>query len=221
MVTDAFCYAFAQLVQFNNEYVCRPDQFVHIARSISTDRSMSRNVLCSQFLGDWLLMLDADHVFEPDLLLRLLILFESANLDVLSGVYVSKNPPHLPMIQFREKPNDGWKIVSGWSPRARLVQFGRGGAGCLLIRRRVLERIAAELGEEPFAYNNNFSEDFSFFTRLEALGIPAHAACQVHLDHLFMASVNVSNFKPDATAAYEPEVPVPTVFSQQFCDPVA
>lgn len=217
VVLDNFCFAFANLVQYNNEFVCGPDQFIHLERSISTDRSMSRNVLCSKFLGDWILMLDADHKFEPDLVHRMLMLFESQDLDVLTGVYVSKNPPYPPILHVWDPVKNGWYFISEWSPKARLIEIGRGGAGCLMIRRRVLERIYKELGEEPFAYNNNFSEDFSFYTRLQQLGIKAHAACQINCEHMLLTSVSVDTFRKQDVQQYTPDNPVPTAFVEQMC----
>lgn len=217
MVSDAFCWSFAQMVQFNAEYVCGPDQYIHLERSTSTDRSMSRNKLCSKFIGDWLMMIDADHVFDPDLIGRMLVLFDSYDLDVLSGIYVSKTPPYPPMIQWRDEKDGKWHIISEWSPKARLIQIHRAGAGCLMIRRRALQRIYLELNEEPFSYNNNFSEDFSFFTRLEKLGIKAYCACQVSCEHLLMSKVDIKDFRRDDMRLYTPDKPVPTAFVESIC----
>lgn len=200
------------MVQYNAEYVCGPKEYIHLERSTSTDRSMSRNVLSGKFLGDWLFMLDADHTFEPDILRRLLSFFETYGLDVLTGIYVSKSPPYPPLIQWRDQGD--WHIISEWSPKAQLIQIGRAGAGCLLVRRRVFERIYHELHEEPFAYNNNFSEDFSFFARLEQLGIKAYCACKVACEHLTLTKLTIDDFNPNEMKLYSPNTPVPTALEK-------
>lgn len=197
VVMDPFAFQFAQLVSFTQHHVCKPTQYVHLARSITTDRSLSRNELARTFVGDWLLMLDADQLFEPDLVQRMLHLFNSADLDVLSGIYVKKSPPYQPLIEWRESPTAGFKVISSWSKRARLIQISRAGAGCLLVRRRVFKRILSELGEDPFAPKDGFGEDFSFFGRCERLNIACYAAAQVHLEHLTMSSVSLNDWRPD------------------------
>lgn len=200
-VADDFCWCWGQLIQFNNEYVCRPDEYIHLDRSVTTDRSASRNILRRKFLGDWILMLDADMVYQPDLLLRMLVLFEGGKLDVLTGIYNSKTPPYPPMIQWRDDSSEytknKWRIITGWKPDVRLIEVRRSGAGCLMVRRKVFDRIDSELGEEPFTNKDGASEDFSFFARLERLGIRAFAATQIQLGHLVMRSVGMKNFRPN------------------------
>lgn len=221
VVPDEFCWSFAQMVQYNAEYLCGPGEYIHLERSTSNDRSMSRNKLAGKFLGEWLLMLDTDHTFDPDLVLRLLTLFDSWDLDVLTGVYVSKAPPYPPLIHWRDPQDGGWRIITEWSPSARLIEIGRSGGGCLLIRRRVLERIYLELKEEPFTYNEErLSEDFSFYRRLEKLGIKAHCACQVNCQHLLLSKVDIEDFRKrsDEMEMYIPKTPVPTGFVEQMCN---
>ena len=200
-VPDDFCWAWGQMIQFNSEYVCNPDQYIHLCRSVTTDRSASRNILRKLFLGDWLLMLDADQIYQPDLLLRMLILFEGSKLDVLTGIYNSKNHPYPPMIQWRDDESqytkNSWRIITGWRPDVRLIEVRRAGAGCLMVRRKVFDRIDQELGEEPFTNKDGASEDFSFFARLDRLGIKAYAAVRIQLGHLVMRSVSMKNFKPN------------------------
>ena len=200
-VPDDFCWAWGQMIQFNNEYVCHPDEYIHLCRSVTTDRAASRNIIRKLFLGDWVLMLDADQIYQPDLLLRMLILFEGAKLDVLTGIYNSKNSPYPPMIQWRDDESqytkNRWRIITGWKPGVRLIEVRRAGGGCLMVRRKVFDRIDQELHEEPFNYRDGASEDFSFFARLELLGIRAFAAPQIQLGHLVMRSVNMKNFKPN------------------------
>src|SRR6516164_10248995 len=83
MVFTKYHRAIKRMIQFNNHYLCRPGEYIHLADTDNSYHSTARNNLAKDMLGDWLLMLDTDHDFEPDLLLRLLDILNRGNLDVL------------------------------------------------------------------------------------------------------------------------------------------
>ena len=49
---EDFAFSFIQMVQYGNEFICRPSQgeYIHIDRSVSSDRAGSRNLLAARML---------------------------------------------------------------------------------------------------------------------------------------------------------------------------
>ncbi len=192
-----FAWSLAQLVQYTNEYVCGPGEFVHWTKASISYHSAARNQLVDTMLGDWLLMLDADLAFEPDLLARLLRTFNTENhLDVLTGIYHFKSPPHPPVLYTASANPDAFDLIGDWQrPDGRyLVPVASAGAGCLLTRRAVFERIRNELNESPFDILAPFGEDHSFFKRLARIGIKAHCDPTIEAYHLRTQPIGTADY---------------------------
>ena len=188
-VLEEFCWSFSQLLIFSRETLCSPTQHIHASRVKFSDHAPARNALASGFLGEWLLQLDCDHSFDPDLLVRMLDLMNSADIDVLTGLYRYKAPPHSPVLFQREVEDGLLRPVAKWEPLdIRLFEVAAAGAGCLLVRRRVFDAIW-ETGEEPFDRIHPMSEDLSFFERLRKLGIKSYVAPHIECGHLIAKPV--------------------------------
>lgn len=89
----------------------------------------------------WLLMLDADMVFAPDTLARLL----AHGVQYVSGYYVQRRfQPILP-VWFR--PTNEWPPEPFTAPpeRGRLHELGASGWGCVLLHRQVIEDTRARV----------------------------------------------------------------------------
>ena len=198
-----FVDSWANMVQFNTEYLAQPNEFVHYLRSISSYHVTARNGLARSFLGDWLWMSDADHAFDPDIVARMVSLMKEKNIDVLSAIYRYKAHPFLPTTYMWV--NGAYMVVSQMDWNADLVKIDCAGAGCLLVRRRVFERIWNELHEEPFDVIGKFSEDFSFFHRCMKLGIACYVAPKIYSTHLRVTGVTNDMFDPSEVVA----VPMP------------
>ena len=199
---EDFAWSFMQMIQYGTEFICRPSQgeYIHLDRSMSSDRAGSRNILAARMLGNWLFTSDADHKFEPDLLARMLALFNAPHsdtgerIDVLTGTYRYKSYPHLPVLYHFDKATQHHQHIGDMDFTKPLIQVGCAGAGCLLVRRCVFDRIRAELKEDPFAEVHPWSEDFSFFNRLRALDIKVYVAPQIRSDHLLIKPVTDDMF---------------------------
>lgn len=187
-VLEEFCWAFAQLVQFNTEYVCPPGSIIHYARARVSLHDFARNGLVEELQGDWLLQLDTDHTFEPDLLSRMLRVATTHALDVVTALYRHRAAPGPPVIYQWDPVTEGarpigaWKTEGGRSPVA--LQIGSAGAGCLWVRRTVFDRIRTELREPPFSRYGTYGEDHAFFHRCKRLGIPVYALPAIEAPHL-------------------------------------
>lgn len=209
-VLEEFCWAWAQLAQFNADYLCRPNERIFYTRAKVSDHAFARSMLAATMQGDWLLMLDADHQFEPDLAARLVDEFQKNDLDVLSGFYTYRQPPHAPVWFIRDgrgdlRPLGAWDAPDGAG--RYLTPIDSAGGGCLLIRRRVFERMQAELKEQPFAHRGSFSEDHSFFDRCRALQIQAYGCPMIESPHLTVHAVGAADFHVDASMI-GPRIPV-------------
>lgn len=200
---EKFCWSWGQMLQFNAETFSEGTDYIHYMRSTISDHAPARNNLAAKFLGDWLVMLDTDHEFDPDVVARLVRLADTYEIDVLSGVYQMKNPPHVPVlfqwVKLAEGNEElGLQPMVAWDKRAKILQIGSAGGGCLFIRRKVFDAIATEWPNEgAFDKINPFSEDHSFFIRCRKLGIKAYAAMDVHCNHLRVVPVTLDDLHAD------------------------
>lgn len=191
-VLSEFMWSYGNMIAYSADYVAGPNQYINLDRAPHSFHSVARSHLAKCCMGDWILMLDTDHSFEPDLLARLLNASKVYQAPVVSGMYLMKNHPHLPTI---------WKIdddlkksqIVDWSPN-EVLEIGAAGAGCLLIHRWVLDKITEELGEEPFStseFPGTVGEDFAFFYRLKRIGIKPVVVPWIECNHLLVHPLSV------------------------------
>ncbi len=192
-VLEEFCWSWGQLVAYTSEWA-QPG-LVHWERSKFSDHAPARNALTTRIVGEWLIQLDTDHVFEPDLVARLVHTADKYGVDVLSGFYQMKTSPHVPVLFQWVGPEDapGLQPLATWPPEVKVLEVGSAGAGCLFVRRGVFERVTTELGEQPFDKIFPYSEDHSFFLRLKRLNIPAYAALNIDYPHLRIGPVTAAD----------------------------
>lgn len=193
-VPESFCWAWGQLVQYCNEYAVEPGQLIHWDHATVSYHSFARNQLVARFLGEWLLMLDTDHIFEPNIVVRLLHRMQTYNLDVVTGIYQYKGPPYSPVLYTWDDKQENFLPLGAWDPEQPLFQVAAAGAGCLLVRRSVFDRIKTELHEGPFDIIPPCSEDLSFFKRLQRLGIPVFCDSRIEVNHLHLQPITLEDY---------------------------
>jgi len=191
-VPEVFCWSWGQMVQYNAEYLCEPGQFVHYERAKASYHTFARNTLVDLIKGDWLLMLDTDHQFEPDIVARMLSLLDNLKIDVLTGLYCYKSPPYAPVLYQSNTKLDCFEPIVDWDQQVKCFEIASAGAGCLMVRKSVFDRIKDELHESPFDVSHPFSEDHSFFRRLQKLGIKAYCAPNIESHHLQIKPISYS-----------------------------
>lgn len=129
---------------------------------------MARNTICMRALEngfDYCMHLDSDVIPPSDAILRLL----RHNQPIISGLYCRRSPPHGLPVMLR---NGSW--VTDYKPGS-VVEVDVVGAGCLLIRRDVLEAMPPQRpgahwfdwrvnlkGTEGYDPSECMSEDFTF-----------------------------------------------------------
>ena len=65
-VPTEFMESWYQMVQFNEQFMTSETGEIYYLRAKGSMHSTMRNWLAENFMGDWLIQVDADHVFEAD-----------------------------------------------------------------------------------------------------------------------------------------------------------
>lgn len=133
----------------------------------------SRNNLARRALewdADYVLWLDSDMVFEPDLLERLMTDLEDYDADMVSGLYFRRIIPYTPVLfdrldisgeitywtEFKELPDDVFEV-------------GGCGFGCVLMKTDVIYDVFGKY-QNCFAPLGNTGEDLAFCWRARECG---------------------------------------------------
>lgn len=100
---------------------------------------------------DWLFLVEDDHIFPPDTLMRLL----AHKKDIVSGIYLQRRVPFAPMMF--ERVDEKGLIYHRFLQKGDkgLIKVAACGGGCLLIRRKVLEKIP----QPWWTYGNSIHPD--------------------------------------------------------------
>ena len=200
-VLTQFARSLSDLQAFTAQYVCGPDQYVHTIWSGHSFHTIARNEMAKQALGEFILYLDTDHAFAPDLLFRLVNAMRKYDADVVTGLYLMKSGPPLPTL-WRLPDGKSPEQLAGWQ-KGEVLEVDCAGGGCLLVRNRVFDRIRDELHEEPFStkeYPHVIGEDFAFFRRLRKLGIKAVCDTRIECHHLQVKPLRMwADYDPDAS----------------------
>lgn len=183
---EPFVWSWSQMVEYTPEALCSdPDaERIEFIRTHYSLHSAARNDLVSRMKGDWLLQLDTDMVFDPDFCARLVHIFEHYKLDILTGLYTYKAHPGVPTLYMHNKDTGRHEPIGKWDTDSEIFEIDSAGAGCLLVRRAVYERIVTEVLQPPFEMIPPYGEDHSFFMRARKLGYKAYCAWKVQAAHL-------------------------------------
>lgn len=180
---------------FNQIYLCGYREIIWPVKASVSWHESARNELVDKMKGDWILMLDTDHTFAPDLLSRLLGLMKRYDAKVISGIYQYKFPPHAPVVN-AWTPEGRLVPILDWDREAEILEIGAIGAGNLLVRREVFDAIRKKFNCNPFDIIQGLSEDYSFFWRCKELGIPCYLAPKVECHHVIGHVLSVEDYKP-------------------------
>lgn len=193
-----------------------------------------RNSLVKSFLeGDcnWLLMVDSDMGFEPDILDKLLEVADPENRPIIGGLCFANRqvvPDAMggfitrayPTILNWTKCEDGLHRFVGQMhyPVNSLILAGATGAAMLLMHRSALEKIRDLDGDNHFTRIRGeddvmISEDISFFDRCRRLDIPLFIHTGARTSHAKISWINEMDFwdtelSPPATDRCAVIVPV-------------
>lgn len=140
-----------------------------------------RNTIAATFEGDWLCFIDADMMFPPDTLIRLL---KHGDLDIVNGAYCRRTPPYDFMVwDLDERPIKP-------PIRMELQEVGLAGTAFTIIRRRVFEKMPQPWFEHG-KFNNPHAadEDVYFCRKARQLGFRVWTDPTVQVWHLYNGAV--------------------------------
>ncbi len=152
--------------------------FCH-ARSPAKGRNIIIDAAIAQGCSH-ILFVDDDMAYQPDLLMKLL----DNDLDIVSGLYLSRAYPHEPFA-FDVADEDGacqpMYLVGG---EPRIVPIVAAGFGFLLVKTSIftkLEKPYVRLGE---LNNEEWCDDIGFFKRVREAGIKSYVDTTVCVGHM-------------------------------------
>jgi hypothetical protein len=124
------------------------------------------------------LWLDADQIFDPDMLLQL----ARHDLDAVSALYYGRNEPHLPVafVPHNEDPK-GYTQHHILEIPPVVWEVGAFGFGACLIKREVFEKVP---GPHWFTLDYRCGEDFSFCREGRMRGIKFHVDGSYKIGHI-------------------------------------
>lgn len=130
----------------------------------------SRNALATRSIeigADFVLWLDSDMKFDPDLLVRMYDTLTENNLDILTGLYFRRTSPYSPVIFDRLDFEDDvckWTDWTGKDLPDGLFEVGGCGFGCVLMKTDVFFDVQGKFGD-MFGPIAKVGEDLSFCWR--------------------------------------------------------
>ena len=141
---------------------------------------------------DFVLWLDSDMTFEPDLLDRLMEDIEGRQ--AVTGLCFGRRPPFKPCIYKKldvtMSNNMMLPVCENWFdyPRDQIFEVQACGFACVLMRTEALEKMLVY--GVPFFPVGGLGEDLTFCWRAKKLGITFHCDSRLKIGHIMRISVD-------------------------------
>ncbi len=136
----------------------------------------SRNDLATKAVkigADYVLWLDSDMTFDPDILVRMYKTLTENKIDILTGLYFRRVPPYSPVLFDKlEMTDEGceWTDYKDKPlPDGRLFEVGGCGFGCVFMTTQVFFDVQGTF-KDMFGPINRVGEDLSFCWRARQCG---------------------------------------------------
>lgn len=180
-----------------------------------TNIASQRNKIVRAFLKsdcDWLLFLDTDEEWPPDLIERLLASADETERPIVSGLIMARRDEKKPISPACVVLDELGRFCSPASvPAVRWWEVGAVGAGCLLVHRKVYEAVGEKYAElEPsqwFQYTqwsyldddgvevkDEMGEDYTFSLRAQACGFRTLVDTTIQLGHVKPVVLTATTF---------------------------
>ena len=138
--------------------------------------AFNTNRFIREMEGEWLFLMDDDHRFEGDILMKLL----DHDLDVVVAMTCKKFPPYPPVLYRNNKIMD----ITGKSGLVEVEGCGKPG---MLIRKHVLDAMDDPWCE--FRDSTVGAEDLDFCTKIREAGFKIYADLDIELAHIVPMAV--------------------------------
>ena len=192
MVPATFCQSITTLQRVGN---CR------IAFQMGSLVYTSRNSLAAQALeqeADYILWLDSDMVFNPDLLERMIETAKNLDADFLTGVYYRRVEPYTPVLfeklELREEGGSEWTHFNQF-PEDAPFKVGGCGFGCVLMSTGVVMDVSNKFNGRLFHPLDGLGEDLSFCWRARQCGYEIYADPSIPLGHMGYSMIGKAHWK--------------------------
>lgn len=144
----------------------------------------SRNKLAAKAMKDefdYVLWLDSDMVFSPDILEKLV----ADDKDIVSGLYFRRSHPYSPVIYKDSELKDGRLVWSDYTdyPKEELFKVAGAGFGCVLMKTDVIFDMAGKFGDW-FTPLYSSGEDLAFCYRARELGYEIWCDSRIKCGHM-------------------------------------
>lgn len=201
---------------FGSKYLAHAEG---IRFNVGADVAGQRNEIVAAFLdedADWLLFLDSDEIWQPNLVEALVASADPVTRPVVSGLVMAKRDNISPACSVFTD-GETFKIVRPTSiPNSKWWNVATVGAGCLLIHRSVLQAMEDKFGEkypsaiwfdhQPYPLVGDdgetvitrMGEDYVFSARAAACGFPLIVDTTIELGHLKDVAITREMFHSQA-----------------------
>lgn len=160
----------------------------------------SRNKLAAKAMKDefdYVLWLDSDMVFSPDILEKLI----ADDKDMVSGLYFRRTSPYTPVIYKDSELKDGRLVWSDYTdyPKGELFKVAGAGFGCVLMKTDMIFDMIGKYGDW-FTPLYSSGEDLSFCYRARELGYEIWCDSRIkcgHMSHQMITEDFYEAFKGD------------------------
>lgn len=156
----------------------------------------SRNALAAKAVeigADFVLWLDSDQTFNPDLLVRMYQTLTDNNLDILTGLYFRRVPPYSPVLFDKlEMLESGVCEWTDWKDKPiplNLFEVGGCGFGCVLMKTDVFFDVQGTF-QDMFGPINRVGEDLSFCWRARQCGYKIYCDPDIICGHVGYAVID-------------------------------
>jgi len=142
----------------------------------------NRNIISEQAVklgAEWVLYVDDDQVLAPDTLMRLL----ARDKDIVSGIYLKREMPFVPQM-YAQEDQRGWCYPRLLAPFASgLVEVVATGAGCLLVKTKVLEAMEKPHWRLGQITSDGWGDDMNFCHRAREAGFKVWCDLDTRVGH--------------------------------------
>jgi hypothetical protein len=147
----------------------------------SVDVVGNMNTMTRGMRGEWLFILGSDHVFDSNLLLRLL----SHQVEVVVPHCLKRTPPYDPVVYSGQNEKDEY-VGHTRMPEHGLVPVHAAGSAGMLVRREVLEALDDPVWES----HGGLNEDLTFCAKVrDDLGVQIWCDVDARIGHISEVSV--------------------------------
>lgn len=187
-VPARFCASLAMLKRTGDSVVgFEISSLIYTARNNLAARAI-------QLGADYVLWLDSDMVFAPDILERLFADYSAGKGDIISGLYFRRVAPFKPVLfSAVESTAEGPFTAEPESIPDDVFEIAGCGFGCVLMPTEVLMDVIGKYGN-PFDPINGMGEDLSFCWRARQCGYRIVCDPAVSLGHVANMVVDRSFF---------------------------